>query len=164
MDLGRIDLVGPRGCQQPEREVGGDLRGRVAQGGILRANSHLFPFFGCHVCLHGRLGAGPEVAPCHFRTTTSTGSDGRTLPLASVPRTENAWKPQPRQLSSILCSGCGCVCRGIASQRPSVVGSHTSTIWIIAWYNTPRPHTTLGGRTPDEAYRRIAPANNAPKR
>ena len=26
---------------------------------------------------------------------------------------------------------------------------------IIGWYNTCRPHTTLGGRTPEERYRRI---------
>jgi transposase InsO family protein len=34
---------------------------------------------------------------------------------------------------------------------------------IAAWYNTCRPHTTLGGRTPAEAYRRIAPANKRPR-
>jgi hypothetical protein len=29
---------------------------------------------------------------------------------------------------------------------------------VIAWYNTCRPHTRLGGRTPDERYRRIPAA------
>ena len=33
----------------------------------------------------------------------------------------------------------------------------------IAWYNGHRPHTALRGRTPDEAYRRIAPANTRPR-
>ena len=34
---------------------------------------------------------------------------------------------------------------------------------IIAWYNTCRPHTTLGGRTPDERYRRVASACRRPR-
>ena len=34
---------------------------------------------------------------------------------------------------------------------------------IITWYNTCRPHTALAGRTPDETYRRIAPANKRPR-
>ncbi len=34
----------------------------------------------------------------------------------------------------------------------------------IDWSNSHRPHTTLGVRTPDEAYRRIAPANKRPRR
>ena len=29
----------------------------------------------------------------------------------------------------------------------------------LAWFNEHRPHTTLDGKTPDEAYRRTAPAN-----
>ena len=33
----------------------------------------------------------------------------------------------------------------------------------VDWFNRHRPHTTLGGRTPDEAYRRIAPANKRPR-
>ena len=33
----------------------------------------------------------------------------------------------------------------------------------ITWFNEHRPHTALGGRTPDEAYRRIAPANKRPR-
>ena len=32
-----------------------------------------------------------------------------------------------------------------------------------AWFNEHRPHTTLAGKTPDEAYRRIAPANKRPR-
>ena len=31
------------------------------------------------------------------------------------------------------------------------------------WFNKHRPHTALGGKTPDEAYRRIAPANKRPR-
>jgi len=34
---------------------------------------------------------------------------------------------------------------------------------IIAWYNTCRPHTTLGGKTPDERYRRVASACRRPR-
>ena len=34
---------------------------------------------------------------------------------------------------------------------------------IVAWYNTCRPHTTLGGRTPDERYRRVASACRRPR-
>jgi len=34
---------------------------------------------------------------------------------------------------------------------------------IIAWYNTCRPHTTLGGRTPEERYRRVASACRMPR-
>jgi transposase InsO family protein len=34
--------------------------------------------------------------------------------------------------------------------------------WLI-WFNEHRPHTALGGKTPDEAYRRVAPANKRPR-
>ena len=34
---------------------------------------------------------------------------------------------------------------------------------IIAWYNTCRPHTTLGGRTPHGRYRRVASACRRPR-
>jgi hypothetical protein len=34
---------------------------------------------------------------------------------------------------------------------------------IIAWYKTCRPHTALGGRTPDECYRRVASACRRPR-
>ena len=34
----------------------------------------------------------------------------------------------------------------------------------VDWFNSHRPHTALGGRTPDEAHRRIAPANKRPRR
>jgi hypothetical protein len=34
---------------------------------------------------------------------------------------------------------------------------------IIAWYNTCHPHTALGGRTPDERYRRVASACQRPR-
>ena len=33
----------------------------------------------------------------------------------------------------------------------------------VDWFNNHRPHTALGGRTPDEAYRRIAPAHKRPR-
>jgi hypothetical protein len=33
----------------------------------------------------------------------------------------------------------------------------------IRWYNEFRPHTTLGGRTPDEAYNGTYPANRRPR-
>jgi len=34
---------------------------------------------------------------------------------------------------------------------------------FIGWYNTDRPHSWLGGRTPDERYRRIAVACRRPR-
>ena len=34
---------------------------------------------------------------------------------------------------------------------------------IITWYNTCRPHTALGGRTPDERHRRVASACRRPR-
>jgi transposase InsO family protein len=34
---------------------------------------------------------------------------------------------------------------------------------IVGWYNTCRPHTYLGGRTPDERYRRVASACRRPR-
>ena len=33
----------------------------------------------------------------------------------------------------------------------------------VAWFNEHRPHTALDGKTPNEAYRRIAPANKRPR-
>jgi len=33
----------------------------------------------------------------------------------------------------------------------------------VDWFNRHRPHASLGGRTPDEAYRRIAAANKCPR-
>jgi hypothetical protein len=33
----------------------------------------------------------------------------------------------------------------------------------INWYNEHRPHTTLGGRTPNEVYFRRHPANRSPR-
>ena len=35
--------------------------------------------------------------------------------------------------------------------------------WFAVWYNEHRPHTTLGGRTPDEAYFQKPPANRSPR-
>jgi putative transposase len=35
--------------------------------------------------------------------------------------------------------------------------------WFFVWYNEHRPHTTLGGRTPDEVYRQQRPANRSPR-
>jgi transposase InsO family protein len=34
---------------------------------------------------------------------------------------------------------------------------------VIQWYNAHRPHTWLGGRTPDEAYEGKYPANREPR-
>jgi putative transposase len=34
---------------------------------------------------------------------------------------------------------------------------------LIAWYNHHRPHTTLGGKTPDEVYGSLFPANRRPR-
>ena len=35
--------------------------------------------------------------------------------------------------------------------------------WFTLWYNVHRPHITLGGRTPDEVYFRLKPANQRPR-
>ena len=35
--------------------------------------------------------------------------------------------------------------------------------WFTVWYNQHRPHTTLGGRTPDEVYFHQRPANRSPR-
>ena len=35
--------------------------------------------------------------------------------------------------------------------------------WFTVWYNQHRPHSTLGGRTPDEVYFRQRPANRSPR-
>ena len=35
--------------------------------------------------------------------------------------------------------------------------------WFGIWYNQHRPHTTLGGRTPDEVYFRQRPTNRSPR-
>ena len=34
---------------------------------------------------------------------------------------------------------------------------------VLDWYNEHRPHTTLGGRTPNEVYFRRFPANRKPR-
>lgn len=34
---------------------------------------------------------------------------------------------------------------------------------ILYWYNEHRPHTSLAGKTPNEAYRRVPPANRQPR-
>jgi hypothetical protein len=36
-------------------------------------------------------------------------------------------------------------------------------LWFAAWYNQHRPHTTLGGRTPDEVYFQKRPASQSPR-
>ena len=36
-------------------------------------------------------------------------------------------------------------------------------LWFAVWYNQHRPHTTLGGRTPDEVYFPQRPANQSPR-
>ena len=35
--------------------------------------------------------------------------------------------------------------------------------WYTVWYNQHRPHTTLGGRTPEEVYFQQRPANRSPR-
>ena len=35
--------------------------------------------------------------------------------------------------------------------------------YLVAWYNSHRPHMTLGGRTPDEVYHRLRPMNRQPR-
>ena len=35
--------------------------------------------------------------------------------------------------------------------------------WLLDWYNRHRPHTTLGGQTPDEVYSQAFPANRRPR-
>ena len=40
---------------------------------------------------------------------------------------------------------------------------HQETQSYVDWFNHHRPHAALGGRTPGEAYRRIAPANKRPR-
>ena len=35
--------------------------------------------------------------------------------------------------------------------------------YLAAWYNSHRPHMTLGGRTPDEVYHRLRPMNRQPR-
>jgi hypothetical protein len=35
--------------------------------------------------------------------------------------------------------------------------------WFVVWYNQHRPHTTLGGRTPDEVFFHQRPANHSPR-
>jgi hypothetical protein len=34
---------------------------------------------------------------------------------------------------------------------------------IVDWYNEHRPHTRLAGKTPNEVYRRLRPANRCPR-
>jgi transposase InsO family protein len=36
-------------------------------------------------------------------------------------------------------------------------------VWFATWYNEHRPHTTLGGRTPDEVHSYRRPANRSPR-
>ena len=35
--------------------------------------------------------------------------------------------------------------------------------YLASWYNSHRPHTTLGGRIPDEVYHRLRPMNHQPR-
>jgi len=48
----------------------------------------------------------------------------------------------------------------IPLDRPSF---RRELVAIIDWYNEHRPHTTLGGRTPNEVYQRRFPANRKPR-
>jgi putative transposase len=52
--------------------------------------------------------------------------------------------------------------------RRLLVSLHSPTFrrelsWFTVWYNQHRPHTTLGGRTPDEVYFQQRPANRSPR-
>jgi len=54
-----------------------------------------------------------------------------------------------------------------ALQRLTVPTRRTSMqremVVMLEWYNQHRPHTTLGGKTPDEVYYRRFPANRKPR-
>ena len=54
-----------------------------------------------------------------------------------------------------------CTRKLLVSLRPQTFGQELA--WFSVWYNERRPHTTLGGRTPDEVYFRQRPANRSPR-
>ena len=54
-----------------------------------------------------------------------------------------------------------CTRRLLVSLRSKTFRQELS--WFTVWYNQHRPHTTLGGRTPDEVYFHQRPANRSPR-
>jgi transposase InsO family protein len=54
-----------------------------------------------------------------------------------------------------------CTRRVLVSLRAKTFRQELS--WFTLWYNHDRPHTTLGGRTPDEVYFQQRPANRSPR-
>ncbi len=54
-----------------------------------------------------------------------------------------------------------CTRRLLVSLRVKTIRQELS--WFTVWYNQHRPHSTLGGRTPDEVYFRQRPANRSPR-
>ncbi len=54
-----------------------------------------------------------------------------------------------------------CTRKLLVSLRPQTFGQELA--WFSVWYNERRPHTTLGGGTPDEVYFRQRPANRSPR-
>jgi len=55
----------------------------------------------------------------------------------------------------------GCMRRIVVPLRKSTLRKEIDR-WT-AWFNRRRQHTALAGKTPDEVYRRIAPANKRPR-
>ncbi len=54
-----------------------------------------------------------------------------------------------------------CTRRLLVSLRTMTLRQELS--WFTVWYNHHRPHTTLGGRTPEEVYLQQRPANQSPR-
>jgi len=54
-----------------------------------------------------------------------------------------------------------CTRRLLVSLRTTTFRQELS--WFTVWYDQHRPHTTLGGRTPDEVYFNQRPANRSPR-
>jgi len=54
-----------------------------------------------------------------------------------------------------------CTRRLLVSLRAKTFRQELS--WFAGWYNQHRPHTTLGGRTPEEVYFQQRPANRSPR-
>ena len=54
-----------------------------------------------------------------------------------------------------------CTQRLLVSLRSATFRQDLS--WFTVWYNQHRPHTTMGGRTPEEVYLPQRPANRSPR-
>jgi len=54
-----------------------------------------------------------------------------------------------------------CTRRPLVSLRATTFRKELS--WFTLWYNQHRPHTTLGGGTPEEVYLQQRPANRSPR-